>query len=73
MIPATRDRRVVIIGAGPGGLCLGAKLRAAGHRDFVILERSDGVGLDGTLSRVVHRGDTRAAPYIYVLCAPAWH
>jgi cation diffusion facilitator CzcD-associated flavoprotein CzcO len=40
----TRDRRIVIVGAGPGGICLGVKLREAGLRDFVILEQADGVG-----------------------------
>jgi cation diffusion facilitator CzcD-associated flavoprotein CzcO len=35
---------IVIIGAGPGGLCMGAKLLEAGFEDFVILERADGVG-----------------------------
>ncbi|HEX7096169.1 MAG TPA: NAD(P)/FAD-dependent oxidoreductase [Acidimicrobiales bacterium] len=35
---------IVIIGAGPGGLCMGAKLLEAGFDDFVILERADGVG-----------------------------
>ncbi|HXY92547.1 MAG TPA: NAD(P)/FAD-dependent oxidoreductase [Acidimicrobiia bacterium] len=40
----TGRRRVVIVGAGPGGLCLGIKLRAAGHDDFVILEQAAGVG-----------------------------
>jgi cation diffusion facilitator CzcD-associated flavoprotein CzcO len=37
-------QRVVIIGAGPGGLCAGIKLREAGIEDFVILEAADGVG-----------------------------
>ena len=39
-----RTRRIVVIGAGPGGLCMGAKLREAGFDDFVILEQADGVG-----------------------------
>jgi cation diffusion facilitator CzcD-associated flavoprotein CzcO len=38
------ERRIVIIGAGPGGLCLGIKLLAAGYENFVILEQADGVG-----------------------------
>jgi cation diffusion facilitator CzcD-associated flavoprotein CzcO len=37
-------RRIVIIGAGPGGLCMSIKLRAAGIRDFVILEEAPGLG-----------------------------
>lgn len=35
---------VLIIGAGPGGLCAGIKLLAAGITDFVILEKASGVG-----------------------------
>jgi len=35
---------IAIIGAGPGGVCMGIKLKQAGLDDFVILERSDGVG-----------------------------
>ena len=35
---------IAIIGAGPGGICMGIKLKQAGFDDFVILERSDGVG-----------------------------
>ena len=40
--PATK--LIGIIGAGPGGLCLGIKLRDAGYGDFVIWERAAGVG-----------------------------
>ncbi len=36
--------RIAIIGAGPGGLCMAMNLKAAGYDDFVILERSGGVG-----------------------------
>jgi cation diffusion facilitator CzcD-associated flavoprotein CzcO len=36
--------RVVIVGAGFGGIGLGVKLKAAGLTDFVILEKSDSVG-----------------------------
>ena len=39
-----RDPRIVIVGAGPGGLCMGIKLREAGLENFVILERSGQVG-----------------------------
>ncbi|MGH7821629.1 MAG: flavin-containing monooxygenase, partial [Candidatus Binatia bacterium] len=41
---AARQLRVVIIGAGPGGLCAGICLRQTGFDDFLILEKSDGVG-----------------------------
>lgn len=37
-------RRIAIIGGGPGGLCAGVRLRAAGHEDFTIFEASGGVG-----------------------------
>ena len=40
----THERRIGIIGAGPGGLCAGIKLKAAGYEDFVIVEKSAGVG-----------------------------
>ena len=36
--------RVVIVGAGFGGLGLAIKLKASGADDFVILEKSDSVG-----------------------------
>jgi len=39
-----RDYRVIVIGAGPGGLCTAIKLREAGIEDFVILEKAEGVG-----------------------------
>ena len=52
---ARSDRvQVAIIGAGPGGICMGIKLKEAGFEDFVILERSDGVG--GTWRRHVYPG-----------------
>ncbi len=37
-------RRIAIIGAGPGGLCAGIKLKQAGYDDFIIIEKSAGVG-----------------------------
>jgi cation diffusion facilitator CzcD-associated flavoprotein CzcO len=40
---ATRHR-IVIIGAGSGGLCMGIALRRAGIDDFVILDKAAGVG-----------------------------
>lgn len=36
--------RVAIIGAGPGGMCAGVKLLNAGYDDFIIIEKSGGVG-----------------------------
>jgi len=41
---STRNHRVIIIGAGPGGMCTAIKLQEAGIRDFVILEKASGVG-----------------------------
>lgn len=38
------DYEVAVIGAGPGGIAAGVKLRKAGVSDFVIIERSDEVG-----------------------------
>ena len=39
-----RDLRIVIIGAGPGGLCMGIHLRRAGFENFEILEKAPGLG-----------------------------
>lgn len=36
--------RVAIVGAGAGGLCMAMQLARSGERDFVVLERWDGVG-----------------------------
>jgi len=41
---ALTKTRVVIIGAGFGGIGLGIKLKQSGVNDFVILEKSDSVG-----------------------------
>lgn len=38
------DVSIAIIGAGFSGLGLAVRLRQAGHEDFVVLERGDGVG-----------------------------
>jgi cation diffusion facilitator CzcD-associated flavoprotein CzcO len=39
-----RELRVAILGAGPGGLCLGIRLEGAGLERFEILEQAGGVG-----------------------------
>ena len=38
------DHRIIIIGAGPGGMCTAIKLLEAGSKDFVVLEKAAGVG-----------------------------
>jgi len=37
-------RRIALLGGGPGGLCIGIRLREAGIEDFTILEKASGVG-----------------------------
>ena len=39
-----QDFRIIVIGAGPGGMCTAIKLREAGIEDFVVLEKASGVG-----------------------------
>src|SRR5690348_17560518 len=39
-----RAYRVVILGAGVSGLCMGSALRKAGITSFVIIEKSAGIG-----------------------------
>ena len=39
-----RKLRIAIIGAGPGGLCMAARLQQQGFREIVILEKAEGVG-----------------------------
>jgi cation diffusion facilitator CzcD-associated flavoprotein CzcO len=39
-----RERRIAIIGAGPGGVCMGIRLKCAGFERFEILDKSGGVG-----------------------------
>ncbi len=39
-----QDLRIIIIGAGPGGICMGIKLKQAGFENFIILEKGSGVG-----------------------------
>ncbi len=44
-IPNPRPKpRIAIIGAGPGGLCMAARLAQEGFDDFVVLEQASGVG-----------------------------
>jgi cation diffusion facilitator CzcD-associated flavoprotein CzcO len=45
----TRALRIAIIGAGPGGLCMGKRLLDEGFDDFVLLARASDVG--GTWDR----------------------
>ncbi len=40
----SRQPRIAIVGAGPGGLCMAIQLKGAGFSDFVLLEKGDGVG-----------------------------
>jgi cation diffusion facilitator CzcD-associated flavoprotein CzcO len=42
--PSAGRHRIVIAGAGPGGICTAIKLKQAGVEDFVILERSSAAG-----------------------------
>lgn len=41
---STADHRIIIIGAGSGGLCMAIQLKQAGIDDFVILDKASGVG-----------------------------
>ncbi len=43
-IEADQHHQVIVIGAGPGGICTAVKLREAGIEDFILLEKADGVG-----------------------------
>jgi len=58
------DPSVVVVGAGLGGLCVGAQLKKAGFDDFVILEKAGKVG--GTWRENTYPGcacDTPVAVY----------
>jgi cation diffusion facilitator CzcD-associated flavoprotein CzcO len=48
------DYRVVVLGAGFAGLCMGLRLQAAGEASFLILEKADRVG--GTWRENVYPG-----------------
>ena len=39
-----RPLRIAILGAGPGGLCMGIRLKGEGFERFEILEKAGGVG-----------------------------
>ena len=43
-ITAPTRHQVVILGAGMSGLCMAVQLKRAGQHDFVILEKSEGLG-----------------------------
>jgi cation diffusion facilitator CzcD-associated flavoprotein CzcO len=43
-LPGHSTHEVVILGAGMSGLCMGLKLQRAGQRNFVILEKQEGLG-----------------------------
>jgi cation diffusion facilitator CzcD-associated flavoprotein CzcO len=43
-VAGRRELRIAILGAGPGGLCMGIRLKGAGFERFEILEKADGVG-----------------------------
>ena len=61
-----RDRRIVIIGSGFAGLCLGIQLRRAGIGSFTILEKADRLG--GTWRDNTYPGaacDTPAFSYCF--------
>jgi cation diffusion facilitator CzcD-associated flavoprotein CzcO/acetyl esterase/lipase len=42
--PAVRRHEVLVLGAGMSGLCMAVQLKKAGTHDFVILEKSPGLG-----------------------------
>jgi cation diffusion facilitator CzcD-associated flavoprotein CzcO len=42
--PGVETARVIVIGTGFSGLCMGVKLREAGENDFIMLERASDVG-----------------------------
>jgi cation diffusion facilitator CzcD-associated flavoprotein CzcO len=43
--------KIIVIGAGPGGICSAIKLREAGIDDFVILEKTGAIGGTWNLNR----------------------
>jgi len=64
--PGTGERRIVIIGSGFSGLCLGIQLRRAGIRSFTILEKAEQLG--GTWRDNIYPGaacDTPSFAYCF--------
>jgi cation diffusion facilitator CzcD-associated flavoprotein CzcO len=62
----SRERRIVIIGSGFSGICLGIQLKQAGIETFTIFEKSDRVG--GTWRENTYPGaacDTPAFSYCF--------
>lgn len=39
-----RDLQIAIMGAGPGGICMAIRLKQAGFENFVLFEKSSGLG-----------------------------
>jgi cation diffusion facilitator CzcD-associated flavoprotein CzcO/acetyl esterase/lipase len=69
-----REPRLVVIGAGMSGLCMGAKLRQAGMSAFTILEKASDIG--GTWRENTYPGlscDVPSRFYSYsFLLNPSW-
>lgn len=59
-MPKAFRTEIIVVGAGLGGIAAGVKLRDAGFRDFVILERADDLG--GTWRDNVYPGLTVDIP-----------
>ena len=61
---AARPPRILIIGAGFGGLCMGIQLKRAGIESFTILEKTDHIG--GTWRDNVYPGAACDSPsFVY--------
>ncbi|MBJ8346705.1 NAD(P)/FAD-dependent oxidoreductase [Antrihabitans sp. YC2-6] len=58
----TPDHEVVVIGAGPGGIATGVKLKQAGIDDFVIIDRASGPG--GTWHEYTYPGISVDLPVV---------
>lgn len=64
-LPA-RSKRIVIIGAGIGGICMGIALKKGGYDRFTILERQDRAGGVWVSNRYPGAGcDTKSQVYSY--------